>query len=207
MVEGALPRKPPGARGNIRVLHVEDDAAVARMMRRGLKPWGVETETAATLASACTALGSHELGYFDVALLDLQLPDGDGTSLLPLLRELGIPALVLSGSYDDRAHDVISWNAFGLSKSVSCQVLASTIRGVLDRRRTLDQRFAERHGLSEREVQVIAWSAHGLSSEETAGRMACSASTVNEYWQRVFHKLGVHERRAAVGTYVAFHEL
>ncbi|HEX4384163.1 MAG TPA: response regulator, partial [Myxococcales bacterium] len=66
------------------VLIVDDDAAFCELLERDAsRRWGAAT-TASSIAGAKEAIS---LQPFDVALVDLRLPDGDGLSLLePILR-------------------------------------------------------------------------------------------------------------------------
>lgn len=85
------------------VLLIEDDALIASGIVAGLHVQGVTVEhvrTAAAAESACRAAS------FDVLVLDLGLPDGDGLALLERLRRQGLetPVLILSArdSVNDR---------------------------------------------------------------------------------------------------------
>ena len=68
----------------MRVLVVEDDAGIAEGLRSGLRRHGCVVDTVGTLGAAQAALAAEA---FDIVLLDLGLPDGDGLTLLRRLRE------------------------------------------------------------------------------------------------------------------------
>ena len=81
----------------IAILVLEDDVSFGGVLEEELRARGYEVERASTVAQALEQV--HE-GRFDVALLDLQLPDGSG---LDVLREifaesLPVEALVLTGN-------------------------------------------------------------------------------------------------------------
>ncbi|KHG66225.1 histidine kinase [Thermus sp. 2.9] len=79
-----------------RVLVVEDDPAVAKVLELALKREGFLPHLVRDYASALAALGED----WDAILLDLNLPGGFGLDLLRHLRQtLGkaTPVLVLSG--------------------------------------------------------------------------------------------------------------
>lgn len=78
---GAVARLKCDNSRRARVLHVEDDADV-REVTRAILGANVEVVQAASLEEARQQLS---LGRFDLALLDIGLPDGDGLELLPLL--------------------------------------------------------------------------------------------------------------------------
>ncbi|MEA3056906.1 MAG: diguanylate cyclase [Actinomycetota bacterium] len=69
----------------MRLLIADDDAAVRRLVSNRLERQGVSVTVAETGA---TALAELRHTAFDVAILDLELPDGSGLDLLRSLREL-----------------------------------------------------------------------------------------------------------------------
>ncbi len=85
------------------VLLVEDDALVASGIAAGLRLYGATVDHVETAQAARHAL---QAAHFDLAVLDLGLPDEDGMSLLHGLRNAGvaIPILVLTArdALDDR---------------------------------------------------------------------------------------------------------
>ncbi|MGV8805122.1 MAG: response regulator [Polaromonas sp.] len=68
----------------MRILVLEDDAGIAGGLRSNLQQRGYAVDVCGTLASAWAALCSEP---FDLVLLDLGLPDGDGGALLRRLRQ------------------------------------------------------------------------------------------------------------------------
>ena len=85
-------------------LLVEDDPLVARGVAAGLRLHGFVVDAVATAAHADAALATRT---FDVVILDLGLPDGDGIALLKRWRGRGVdlPVLVLTAR-DAVAHKV-----------------------------------------------------------------------------------------------------
>lgn len=82
-----------------KVLLVEDDRELRRMLQDALQVEGYETVTAASLSEAM-ALTRHAAP--DLVLLDLGLPDGDGEALLAdLRRRTALPVLVISAREGD----------------------------------------------------------------------------------------------------------
>jgi two-component system cell cycle response regulator CtrA len=86
----------PVETGNMRVLLIEDDRAMARSVELMLDEAGFEHETAGTGEIALEYARTYE---FDVVMLDLTLPDLHGHEVLKRLRMLRIntPVLILSG--------------------------------------------------------------------------------------------------------------
>jgi DNA-binding NtrC family response regulator len=79
-----------------RILVLEDDAALSEVLCEELAGLGHTTTPARTLAEGSAALKSAE---FEVAMLDLILPDGSGVDLLRQIvaDELATEAIVLTG--------------------------------------------------------------------------------------------------------------
>lgn len=80
----------------MKVLLLEDDRELRRTLRDALAVEGYEVLTAASLADA-QALLAHAREPFDLVVLDLGLPDGDGEELLAAVRrQESLPVLVIS---------------------------------------------------------------------------------------------------------------
>jgi len=83
----------------LRLLVVEDDAAIRAMLQSTLAVEGFEVRTAVSVSEA-RALLRHAAP--DAVLLDLGLPDGDGLDLLrELRRDQAIPVLVVSARHQE----------------------------------------------------------------------------------------------------------
>ena len=59
--------------------------------------------------------------------------------------------------------------------------------------------------LSERERQLLELLTHGLSNKELAHKLDLSPYTVKNHLARIFEKLGVRSRTAAVMAYLREH--
>jgi DNA-binding NtrC family response regulator len=81
----------------ITILVVEDDPSFGAVLEEELRARGHEVERSATVAEARSRVSE---GRFDVALLDLQLPDGSGLDVLREISTESLPveALVLTGN-------------------------------------------------------------------------------------------------------------
>lgn len=117
----------------MRLLLLEDDADLRPLMSGGLEARGFAVTATACIADARAAL-AREL--FDVAVIDRQVPDGDGLTLLPDLAMLDVPALVVT------ARDAVADRIAGLDhgagdyviKPFSLDELAARLRAALRRR-------------------------------------------------------------------------
>ena len=82
-----------------RVLVVDDDEALAEMISMALRDVGYDVSITGSVAAASSALSSRE---FDVALIDMHLPDGSGVDVLRRMIDEGAltETIVLTGSRD-----------------------------------------------------------------------------------------------------------
>lgn len=115
-----------------KVLVCEDDALIAAIIAEQLREAGFEALTVGTVRAALQAVDSEEV---DAALVDLNLPDGDGLDLIREIRALpkgsALPVVVVSasaemGRRDERAAklDVADW----VEKPVDVARLARLLR-------------------------------------------------------------------------------
>ena len=80
-----------------RVLIVEDDQSLSRIVARNLGARGIETRQVSTVREAQAAIQAQRP---DLLLLDINLPDGTGWELLRILERQGvmIPTVVISAT-------------------------------------------------------------------------------------------------------------
>ena len=78
-----------------RILIIDDDITFALMLKTWLSKKGFQTETAASVAAARTALAE---GGFSLVLSDMRLPDEDGIALLQWMsgQHMEIPVIVMT---------------------------------------------------------------------------------------------------------------
>ncbi len=191
-----------GAR--LRVLYVEDEAFATRVVR-SLRLLGIDMTLARDLVTAKEALKIGGAGVYELAVIDLGLPDGNGIELFPLLRVRGIDALVVSGHLATEMPNVLAWGALAVGKPISPTRLAECIRAVVAHRQQLDQAFRVHWGLSERQFEVVALASRLISGPEIAERIGCSARTVEDHRHRALAKLHVNTIRDAVDLYLRWH--
>jgi DNA-binding response OmpR family regulator len=94
----------------MRLLFVEDDPDIADAVRRNLERSGFAVDLAMDLADATASVESQR---YDLVLLDLGLPDGDGLELVRRLRRRRdpVPVLILT------ARDAVPDRVAGLEAS------------------------------------------------------------------------------------------
>lgn len=126
----------------IRVLIVEDDSGIAGSLLRGLTRAGYAAQTVGTAAEALSAEPA------DVVLVDLGLPDGDGTELCATLRvrsDAAILVITARGEEPDRVAALDAGADDYLVKPFGFAELLARIRAVLRRTRQTEGRLL-RHG-------------------------------------------------------------
>jgi two-component system, OmpR family, response regulator MprA len=117
-----------------RVLVVEDDEAIADVLRRSLRAEGHEVQSAGDGAEALTVA---ERFSPDLVILDLGLPRLDGIEVLKRLRADGdVPVLILTArtETDDRVEGLDSGADDYLPKPFERAELLARIRALLRRR-------------------------------------------------------------------------
>ncbi len=128
----------------MRVLIVEDETEFANALRVALERERFVVDQADCISMAQEAAMS---GSYDLVLLDRTLPDGDGLSLLPVLREThpGLPVIVLSarGEVTDRIAGLDNGADDYLIKPFDVDEMFARIRAV--RRRPADLAREEIH--------------------------------------------------------------
>lgn len=128
----------------MRLLLVEDDRLIAQSVHATLTAIGNTVDVVTTHAAAASAL-SHD--RFDLLLLDLGLPDGNGLDLLAARRSLGdaTPVLILTARDDvnDRVRGLDLGADDYLAKPFSLAELEARVRALLRRsQQRLDNRLA-----------------------------------------------------------------
>jgi two-component system OmpR family response regulator len=120
----------------VRVLVVEDDATIAAFIVRGLREAGY-TVDAATDGRTAFAMATAE--PYDLAIVDLMLPELDGLALIEQLRGSGVstPVLILTAkrSIDDRVEGLQRGGDDYLTKPFAFPELLARVQALLRRAR------------------------------------------------------------------------
>jgi two-component system OmpR family response regulator len=129
--------------GPIRVLVVDDEAALAELLSMALRYEGWDVRTAADGAAAVRAAREHRP---DAVVLDVMLPDVDGLEVLRRLRAEAseVPVLFLTArdAVEDRVAGLTAGGDDYVTKPFSLEELVARLRGLLRRSRMT----AARHG-------------------------------------------------------------
>ena len=120
--------------GGMRILVVEDDATLGQILVRGLAEDGYAVDHETTSAGAGHAVANTA---YDLVILDLGLPDGDGVSLCRRLRDGDVVVPVLMLTARDGLQDKIAGLDAGaddyLTKPFDFLELSARVRALLRR--------------------------------------------------------------------------
>jgi DNA-binding NarL/FixJ family response regulator len=157
----------------------------------------------------------------DVILMDVRMPVMDGLQATRQITAMdGGPRVLVLTTFDldDYVYQALRWGASGfLLKDASARELAEAVRVVAagdallspSVTRRLIAEFARMGAprgpsrktlkdLTERETEVLALVARGLSNAEIAVRLVVAEQTVKTHVSRVLMKLGLRDRTQAV---------
>jgi DNA-binding NarL/FixJ family response regulator len=203
-----------------RILLVEDHASFRQTLAFVFdqEPGFEVVAQAGTLAEA---RGEMDGMVADLGVLDLSLPDGEGTELIGELREAnpGFAALVLTASLDraEHARAVEAGAAGVLHKSADVDAILDATRRLGDGETLLSEeeligllRLAGQNREEEvearasieqitpREKEVLRMLAEGLSNKEIAAKLHMSVDTERTHMMNILNKMGVHSRIQAL---------
>lgn len=204
-----------GRRPQLRLL-VVDDHPVVRTGMIALLSEQPDLLVVAEAANGAEALVQAERHRPDVVLMDLRMPVMDGAEATRLLvARPDRPQVLVLTTYDTDADIVraVEAGARGyLLKDADPAVLADAIRRaargetvlappvaarLADRLRAVPAAPSESH-LTAREREVLSLVARGLSNAEIGRELFIGEATVKTHLIRIFQKLGVSDRTAAV---------
>ena len=197
-------------------LIVEDHALVREAMSQTL----ARLEPAVECVETSTAEGAIALleasDDWDLAVVDLMLPDMSGIALLGVMakRFPDVPALVVSAFDDDASvRRAIRAGASGfVSKAHDGEALCAAVRAVLAGEVALPDNkvpakvgragnrgsLAERFGLTAAQCRVAELLAQGKTNREIADLLGLSEGTVKVHMSAIFRAMKVRNRAQAL---------
>jgi two-component system response regulator DesR len=188
---------------SVRVLLAEDQAMV-RGALSALLDLEEDIEIVAEASRGDEVLPAALDALPDVALLDIEMPGGDGLGAAAALKE-NLPScrvIILTtfgrAGYLKRAMES---GAVGfLLKDAPASGLASAVRRVMNGERVVDPGLAAaalsegESPLTGREREVLSASANGATIEDVAAKLYLSEGTVRNYLSTAIKKLGARNR-------------
>lgn len=199
---------------SIKLLICDDHEVVRAGLRSMLQ--GTEFEVAAEAANGEEAVRKATKSEFDLVLLDIRMPDGDGLNALGRIKlerpnlpiiiystydnptyvaravALGANGYVLKGSDKERLLEVLRASAKG--ESVWTRDELRRVTGALATPRLAADVEVP---LTQRESEVLRQLALGLTNKEIAQALHISYETVKEHVQHILRKIGVSDRTQA----------
>ncbi len=176
---------------------------------------GIEVLHAPTLSEGKRLLASEHVP--DLALVDLGLPDGNGTELIGLLaRQHPDCTIVVTSLFGDDGHvfPALRAGAHGyLLKDQPEEKLAAALDGILRGEPPLSPAIAQRllrvfntppeplhadaEQLTGREREVLVLVSKGCRLPELAERLGISRHTVSDHLKHIYRKLNINSRAEA----------
>ncbi|MFF9556021.1 response regulator [Streptomyces albus] len=197
----------------IRLL-IADDHPVVRAGLRAVLETEEDIAVVAEAATAEEAVARAGQGGVDVVLMDLQFGAGmtGAQATAAVTARPGAPRVLVVTTYGTDADTLpaIEAGATGyLLKDAPPEELAAAVRTAAAGRTTLAPAVADRlmqrlrsphSSLTQRETEVLSLVAEGLSNQGIGRRLHLTEGTVKSHLARIFAKLGVESRTAAVAT-------
>ncbi|WP_460794502.1 response regulator [Nocardioides pacificus] len=199
----------------IRVFLLDDHELVRRGLRDLLEDSG-DIEVVGESGLAVEATSRIPALRPDVAILDGRLPDGSGIDVCRDIRSVdpSIKALILTSYDDDDAlfAAIVAGASGYVLKQVAGNALVDSIRRVaagqslidpslmarvLDRVRNGAPEASELAGLTEREREILALIAEGMTNRQIGERLFLAEKTVKNYVSSLLTKLGLERRTQA----------
>lgn len=205
---------------------IADDHAVVRQGLRAILSEHPDLEAAGEATTAPEVLDRvrDATDAWDLVLLDLSMPGGEGLETLNRLRSAApeLPVLVLSMHPEDKlAARLLKAGAEGyLNKEAASEELVVAIRRVLGGKKYVSPDLASRlasdlageadgaphEALSDREFQVLCLLGRGRSVSDIADELSLSVKTVSTYRSRLLDKMDM-ENTAQLIRYAMEHDL
>lgn len=205
---------------------IADDHAVVRQGLRAILSEHPDLEAAGEATTATEVLDAVRSSgdAWDLVLLDLSMPGGEGLETLNRLRSAApdLPVLVLSMHPEDKlAARLLKAGADGyLNKETASEELVAAIRRVLGGQKYVSADLASKlasdlageagrpphEALSDREFQVLCLLGRGRSVSDIAEELSLSVKTVSTYRSRLLEKMEM-ENTAQLIRYAMEHDL
>lgn len=97
----------------MKILVVDDDFRVAKLLRTAMKKWGHIAEISSRGEDALTMIKE---GAFDLALVDIFLPDCMGYMIFPQIKQLAPDIKIIAMSGNDNEELLVTLNEQGVNQ-------------------------------------------------------------------------------------------
>ncbi len=199
----------------VRVMIVDDHRVLAELLTTALGE-RADISVVGTATTAAEALPKVAALRPDVVILDYDLPDADGVSLIASIKAASSKSQILMlTSYTDPVilNEAIAAGCAGfVTKRNSADRVVSAVMAVAssetpvspDMVRSLVEtdRGGTGSDLTPRELEVLRIAAQGLTNRQIAEQLSLSVNTVRNHMQHVLNKLGAHSKLEATAVAV-----
>ncbi|MDR0892477.1 MAG: response regulator transcription factor [Mediterranea sp.] len=196
-------------KNGIKILVVDDHELILHGVKRVLENSMPEVSCICTASSGKEVLALIHAERFDLFLLDIELPDISGITLILSIREANPDArIIVNTMHEERwvLKELLAADVDGiLVKSRRSSTLIDAVKTVLTgqgkyyckevRRISSHIQHADKstHGeLSDRELDVLKCISEGKSTQGIAEELFISPNTVETHRRHLFEKLDVH---------------
>ena len=192
---------------NIDIMVIDDETLVRLGIKFSLLTLAPDIHVVAEAGDVATAkvLLKGEL-HFDMVLLDLQLPDGNGLDLARLIRQTHPDVKILVVSMETSEDILQSLFNIGIdgfiSKQAGDEELVSAICSVAEGFEFYGDDVAhlihavqtslrwKEPNFTEREMEIVRLCAKGLTAKQIADQLCLSARTIETHKHNIFQKMG-----------------
>ncbi len=190
-----------------RILLIDEHRLFGECLRKAIRAIG-DVTIASTLRDAGVAM--ETLPRFDLILLDLKLPDGDGFRLFPYLEKLKDPPPVLILSGQNLPGELDQSRKMGAKGYLNKRCETDEMLRALDLIINHDGEYwpstggnsvsngAMRLGITPRQLEVLQLVAKGYSNREIGEELGITEATVKSHLTALFQALDVKNRNACV---------
>ncbi len=201
---------------------VDDHEMVIEGLKAMLAAFSDRVQVVGQAVGAERALPVIEQLDPDIVLCDVRMQGSSGLDLCQALRQRNPERkIVMLSVYDDEQYlfQAMRVGASGyLLKSISSDELVRQLEFVRSGETAIDPGMAARavdtaariqrdefwpgarHGLSQRESEILSYVVSGLSNRGIASKLVIGDETVKSHLRSIYRKLGVSDRTGAVAT-------
>lgn len=205
----------------IRVALVEDNSELCEEIEHVIEH-APGFSLVCTCRNSASALRKVPTSNPDVVVMDIQLPDGNGTECITKLKRAMPNAQFMVFTVHDDTDQIFKALQAGASgyllKRTQPSALLHALREVRNGGAPMSGEIARKviesfhrkappvadgsTELTAREEEVMELLAEGYPAKEIAQRLSITPDTVNAHLKRIYHKLHVHSRVEAVIKYL-----
>jgi DNA-binding NarL/FixJ family response regulator len=212
----------PTTNGPVRVVLVDDHEMVIEGLKAMLSPFKNRVRVVGEAVGVDMALNVIASLKPDIVLCDVRMQGASGLDLCRAVRERDPERkVILLSVYDDEQYlfQALRVGASGyLLKGISSDELVRQLELVQGGATAVDPGLAARavdtaarlqrdefwpgarHGLTQRESEILSFVVTGLSNRGIATKLVIGDETVKSHLRSIYRKLGVSDRTSAVAT-------